>query len=115
MNRFALLICALAFVSGIVAAEEPIKACVKYQRSDYSWSNGYKASGFLLSGSELNSATNQSKYKSYSKYFVIPWKEGGYTALELPSYTSSLSTYDTNTEDQRGRKWQIKDSWTYCY
>lgn len=93
--------------------EGDVKACVKYQRSDYSWSNGYKVSGYLVSGSDLNSMANTYKFSSYNDYFVILWKEGGYTALKLP-YRDLPYSWRT-VEDQRQGQWEIKEGWNSCY
>lgn len=115
--RFASLV-ALVFsffcLVGANASDDPVKACVKYQRADYSWSHGYSVTGFLLDGSELNRLAETYKYQSYRTYYVIIWKEGGYSALDLYPY-SDLRSYEQDVEDQRDRKWRIKEGWDYCY
>lgn len=93
--------------------EENVKACVKYRRADYSWSHGYKVTGFVLSGSELNSIARTYKYNSYNEYYVIPWKEGGYSALTLPF--GGLSSFSREVEDQEQKMWGIKEGWDFCY
>ena len=98
-------------------ATNTYRACVKYQRADYSWSDAYKVSGFIIPGDKLNDFARQygyySSYTAYKDYFVIPWKEGGYTSLEIGSL--GLGMFMRETSDQRGNTWQIKDSWDYCY
>lgn len=113
--RFTSLI-ALVFsffcLVGANASDDPVKACVKYQRADYSWSHGYSVTGFLMEGDELNDLAETSKYTSYRTYYVILWKEGGYSALELSS--SYLSGFEQDVEDQRNRRWRIKKGWDFC-
>lgn len=71
--RFTSLI-ALVFsffcLVGANASDDPVKACVKYQRADYSWSHGYSVTGFLMEGDELNDLAETSKYTSYSLNFA---------------------------------------------
>lgn len=93
--------------------EENVKACVRYQRADYSWSHGYKVTGFVVSGSELNSIARTYKYNNYSEYYVIPWQEGGYSALKLPY--GGLSSFSKEVEDQEQKTWEIKEGWDFCY
>lgn len=93
------------------------RACVKYQRSNYSWSNGYKVRGIIVKGDELNKFARKKGYYSnysYSKnYFVIPWKEGGYSALELGYIDEPYSTW-RDAKDQENDRWQIKGGWSFC-
>ena len=35
-------------------AADDLKACIKYQRADYTWSHAYAVRGFTVSGSDLN-------------------------------------------------------------
>ena len=102
----------------VTAQAEPYKeACVKYQRQDYSWSDSYKVKGIIMSGSELNDIARRNSYRSdytsYKYYYVIPWQEGGYTALEIP-YGSSLPSLELNTKDQRDTTWSLKEGWNFC-
>ena len=100
-------------------ATNTYRACVKYQRADYSWSDAYTVSGYIIPGDKLNAFANQhgyyNSYKYYVEYFVIPWKEGGYTALELSPLGFDNLIFMTNTTDQRGNTWQIKNSWNFCF
>lgn len=107
------LLALLALPNLAYSLEGDVKACVKYQRSDYSWSNEYKVVGYLVSGSELNSMANTYKFSSYDNYYVILWKEGGYTALKLP-YRELPYSWRT-VEDQRDKTWEIKEGWSSCY
>lgn len=95
------------------------QACVAYQRADYTWSQKYKVRGFIIEGYELNQIARKygysSNYESYKNYYVIPWDEGGYSALELGSYDNEPPTFEKTTKDQSGKAWKIKDGWGYCY
>jgi len=111
---FLILLCPL-----MAAQADPYKeACVKYQRQDYSWSDSYKVKGIIIKGSELNDIARRNSYRSdytsYKYYYVIPWQEGGYTALEIP-YGSSLPSFESNTKDQRDTTWSLKEGWSFCY
>lgn len=119
MKRFVRLILgvAAAFLilsSGSAYALDTVKACVKYQRADYSWTHGYKIEGIYVNGADLNNFTNTYKYDSWATYFVIPWKEGGYTALNM-DYQSELYSYEQTFKDQRDISWQVKEGWSFCY
>ena len=71
----AMTFCALLSISA--NASELKEACVKYQRADESWSNGYKVKAFILTGSELNDVTDSSHFDYYSHYLFIPWDNEG--------------------------------------
>ncbi|WP_110957888.1 hypothetical protein [Vibrio casei] len=94
-------------------------ACVKYQRKDFSWGDSYKVPSTVVSGDALNEATNSYEYNSWNNYAVVEWPNGGYSALELPSYYDDLSSiYSyTRTKDQNGRTYQVKQAPSYgkCY
>lgn len=50
-------------------AESDIKACIKFQRQDYSWSHAYAVRGFTISGYDLNRFAREKGYKAhYSSY-----------------------------------------------
>jgi hypothetical protein len=94
-------------------------ACVKYQRKDYSWGDSYKVPATIVSGDAINEATKSYKYHSWSNYAVVEWPNGGYSALELPSYYDDLSSMFSyiDTKDQNGRTYRIKQAPSYgqCY
>ncbi|WP_277297052.1 hypothetical protein [Succinatimonas hippei] len=110
------------FNSQVLAEYEPetglYKACIKYQRADFSWSDGYKIRGLIVTGEDLNSFAREQGYYHYYQsgynYFVIPWENGGYTALEL-GYSDNLPFYEENIEDHDGRTWSLQSGWDYCY
>lgn len=97
-------------------ATDDLKACIKYQRADYSWSHAYAVRGFTISGSELNSFARENGYKadyrSYSTYFIVPWDAGGYISLDIGS--SYLPSYEKQVKDQNDINWKIKEGWNYC-
>jgi hypothetical protein len=90
-------------------------ACVQYQREDYSWGDSYKVPYNIVEGSDLQQATNDySRYKSYTKYAIVEWPNGGYSAMELQSYQDDIPDYSyTNTKDQNGRTYRIKKAPSY--
>lgn len=92
------------------------KACIKYQRADYSWSRGYSVRGFFINGSELNVFARKNGYESNNKsntiYFVVPWKQGGYTSLDIGR--GFLYSYEEEVRDQNAKKWKIKKGWDRC-
>lgn len=97
-------------------AADNLKACIKYQRDDYSWSHGYAVRGFTISGSELNSFARENGYKAnyrnYSTYFIVTWDTGGYISLDIDS--TYLPSYEKLVTDQGDRNWKIKEGWDYC-
>lgn len=103
----------LFIISPLVFATD--YSCVQYQRQDYSWSDSYKVRYSIVEGSDLQQATNNySHYKSYAKYAIVEWPNGGYSAMELMSYQDDISDYSySNTTDQSGRIYRIKKAPTY--
>lgn len=104
------------FSCNFVYADDEKKACVKYQRSDYSWSQGYAVRGFTVSGSDLNNYARKngynSSYRNYGSYFIITWDNGGYIALDVGS--NYLPSYEREVKDQNNRTWKIKEGWNWC-
>lgn len=78
----------------------------------------YSVRGIIVNGEALNKFARENNYYShydnYDYYFVVPWKEGGYTALKL-GYDKALPSYRKSTRDQSGNDWEIKDGWDFCY
>jgi hypothetical protein len=109
----SLLLCLPSYES---FAADDLKACIKYQRADYSWSHAYAVRGFTVSGSDLNSFAREKGYKanysSYSTYFIVPWDSGGYVSLDIGS--SYLPSYEKQVKDQNNITWKIKEGWNYC-
>ncbi|ELA6667941.1 hypothetical protein [Vibrio parahaemolyticus] len=87
--------------------------CIQYQRKDYTWGEPYKVPMTVVSGDDLNEATNSYKYKTYMDYAIAEWPNGGYSVLELPSYLNDLPYSYTRTQDQNGRTYQIKEAPSY--
>lgn len=112
MKLLTFLVVAIGLCSTVSANE--FRACAKYQRADYSWSHGYKITGFVVKGDDLNEIANTFKYSVYRNYFVIPWKKGGYTALELNSYEDEPPIIEREYRDQRQRNWRLKNGWDWC-
>lgn len=112
MKKNALAL-ALFVVSPLVFAAD--YTCVQHQRQDYSWGDSYKVPYTIVEGSDLQHATNDySRYKSFKKYAVVEWPNGGYSAMELTSYQDDISDYSyTNTKDQRDRTYRMKKAPSY--
>lgn len=117
LNRLLKIAGTVLFLTllSLTASATEYNACVKYQRSDYTWSHGYKITGFMIGGGDLNKATNSYSYSDYNKYFVIPWRKGGYTALRLNSYENTPPSIESQYTDQNGRIWRLQKGWNYCY
>lgn len=109
--------CATAAYAAYDSTTGTYQACVAYQRADNSWSKTYKVHGFIIEGSELYRYAlehgHSSNYLYYKNYYVIPWNEGGYSALELNTFDDNLPTFETRTKDQNGRSWKIQQG-TFC-
>lgn len=121
--KHLILLCLTAYITAAYADYDPItgtyQACVTYQRADYTWSQGYKVRGFIIKGIDLYQYAikhgHSSNYELYKNYYVIPWKEGGYSALELDYYEDEPPMFEKTTKDQSGKTWKIKDGWNFCY
>lgn len=102
-----------AVFSPVVLAVE--YSCVQYQRQDYSWGDSYKVPYTIVEGSDLQQATRDySRYKSYTKYAIVEWPNGGYSAMELKLYESDVPLYSySRTTDQSGRTYRIKKAPSY--
>lgn len=103
-----------AWLSISANASELIEACVKYQRADESWSNGYKVKAFILTGSELNDVTGSNHFYNFYHYLFIPWDNEGFTLFKL-DYRDQISIFERDFEDQNSRTWLVKKGWNYCY
>lgn len=110
MKNVIIAFCLLAFSSVAFSADY---SCVQYQRKDYSWGDSYKLPYRIVDGSDLQKATKDySRYKSYKKYAIVEWPNGGYSALELSTYQSVSYSY-ISTKDQSGRTYRIKEAPSY--
>lgn len=96
--RSALLgLSAALLLSTLNAAEAaPVRACVKYQRADQTWSKEYKATG------EIDRWN-----------FVIRWKKGEPTVIPLERRTAVPDT-ETSFRDVKGRHWIVRSGWYGC-
>ena len=98
LKYLAALICAafLSSLSSAYADYDPINGtytgCATYQRADGSWSKNYKVKGRIVKGADLITFAQQkgysTKYSNDSYYYVITWKNGGYSALALGNTNS---------------------------
>lgn len=84
--------------------------CVRYQRADLSWGDWYRIPVIITDGNELNKALETTNFRSWDKYAVGTWPNGGYSLFKIPSYMQSLNITATRTEDQRGTTHQIKQA-----
>ncbi len=69
----------------------------------------------MIDGEDLNDIVKSYKYNSWHHYFVIPWQDGGYTALELNSYEDEPPIFEREYKDQRQIRWKLKNGWDWCY
>ncbi len=109
-------IISLAFGLGLsleANASSDVQVCAKYQRADYSWSKAYKLKAIMVTGDELNKATNSYNFNSYDNYLYISWDQGGYTILTLGFY-EQLPYFEKEYKDQRSVTWKIKEGWNWC-
>ena len=113
--KFKTLLTALCFaIVSVSMAAENVEICAKYWRPSYcSWSQGYKVNAYLLDATEMNRATGSYNHSYMSKYILIEWENGGYSAIEIPSYESLM--LETEAKDQSGRRWRIKKGWYSCW
>ena len=111
--KYIALALSLFIVSPLVFAAD--YSCVQYQRQDYSWGDSYKVPYSIVEGSDLQQATHDySHYNSYTKYAIVEWPNGGYSAMKLQSYQDDISDYSyIKTNDQSGRTYRIKKAPSY--
>lgn len=117
LNYFVPLFLAFCGLSTTAfAAGGNVKACVRYERDDYSWSETNAVKGYFLSQNDVKNLAKRKGYDtddfSYSSYFVVVWKEGGYTRLKLKN--NKLYPYEIDVKDQHNRNWKIKQGWADC-
>jgi hypothetical protein len=97
----------------------------KYERKYNGWSDYYNVDVTIITGWELNQATESYNYGIYNTYAVIFWGQGKATVIKLSGYlscgnyaTPNCIAYNYNLEgiDQNGTKWYIcLNSSAYCY
>lgn len=119
MNRQLQLLIALGFtlfLSSFAVAAEKADVCVKY-RTDSGWSKGYAVQGTVIDGSDLNSAVGSyTRFNNFSTYVVVFWDDDQASIFELPAISfGSVPMFETEVEDQQGRKWKIKEGHFLCY
>jgi hypothetical protein len=97
-------------------AANKTEICVKF-RKNYGWSQGYIVQGTVISGTDLNSAVGSfNRFKNFSTYVVVFWDQNQASIFELPGMTmGSVPIFETEVEDQQGRKWKIKEGRLMCY
>jgi hypothetical protein len=119
------------FVSLFVAislncfAEFTEKLAVKYERQYYGWTDYYIYDVTIMTGFELNTATQTFDYGMYNTYAVIDLGEGKRTTIRLSGYVSCgiyatpfciASNYNLNGIDKNGVKWCIcLNNYENCY
>lgn len=115
INILAVACLACLCTTSALAADKA-EVCVKY-RKDYGWSKGYTVQGTVIDGSDLNSAVGSfSRFKSFSTYVVVFWDRDQASIFELPAMAmGGVPMFETEVEDQQGRKWQIKEGHFMCY
>ncbi len=112
MSRRSLvvLLCLLGLAS-VSLAGDALRACVKYQRSDGSWSHGYKVRGFVLKKEDLSARWLYAP-KPGSHYFLVRWKKGGWSLITLDE--GFVPERFACGEDQGGKRWRLKRGWASC-
>jgi hypothetical protein len=100
---------ALFAAPSTLPARERVEVCAKYVRSGAA----YHVTATVLSGMELNSATAPFRYKAFSTYVVIFWKEGEATVIELQS--PWLDAFSQSGFDQYDRGWEVGRYNGLCY
>lgn len=100
---------------GVIGYENATRqtVCVAY-KTQYGWSHGYKVTGNVIKGSELNRRTGTYNYNSFSTYVVVFWDKGEASILELDYYFGGISAYGNSAKDQYGREWEVSTS-SLCY
>jgi len=111
-----LLVPLTLYLSSFVLAAERADVCVKYKK-DFGWSKGYAVQGIVINGAELNRAVGSfTRFRPFSTYLVVFWEEGQASIFELPPLAmGQVPMFETDVEDQYGRKWKIKEGHTFCY
>ncbi len=91
-------------------------ACVK-QQTEQGWSTPTATSTTVMSGSELNAVVGgDAKFQPYSSYAVIVKENNQVNVLTLsPRSMGFLPLFETQVEDQYGKKWMIKSDYWLCY
>lgn len=111
-----LTLCAALLLAGsavITAAEAaPVQACAKYQRQNATWSHGYKVTGEVLSGAEMNVHAKKRTYDAGAHYYVVSWRKGGWSVMRLPG--AEVPVVETSLSDQSGKPWIVRRGWTGC-
>lgn len=112
MKKIILTLSLMIFTSSALAEGY---SCVKRQKQDYSWGDTYTVPYTIVEGDDLQQATNDyNRYKSYTKYAIVEWPNGGYSAMELKSYEDDISDYlFSETKDQSGSTYKIKKAPSY--
>jgi hypothetical protein len=103
------------FILPNAVAGEKTDVCIKY-RKDFGWSDGYAVQGIVISGTDLNSAVGSlTRFKSFSTYVVVFWDEGQASIFELPAHSfGKVPMFESEVEDQYGRRWKIKKGHFMC-
>ena len=125
MKNMKKILLAILFVFCLnTYAEFTQRLNAKYQRT-YGWSDYYNVDVTIITGWELNQATQTYNYGMYNTYAVIFWGSGKATVIKLLGYfscgtnaTPNCISYNYNLEgtDQNGTKWYIcLNSSPYCY
>lgn len=113
---FALVLFCLGIVGGNALAAEKKEACVK-QQDETAWFAPIATSVTLMSGSELNAVVGgDAKFQPYLTYAVFVRENNQVNILTLsPRAMGFLPLFETQVEDQHGKKWMIKSDYWLCY
>jgi hypothetical protein len=75
----------------------------------------YRTNAQILSGSQLNAATDSYAFNPYATYFVSTFGIGQTTIIKLDFYTGSgLPLFPQEGTDQYGRRWAVQQDYTTC-
>lgn len=111
VKRIALAVMLFTAAVGQSYADEYLvqTVCAKYMGTG----KEYKVNAQIMAGTELNRRANTYNYSSYSKYAVIFWAQDQVSIIEL-DYPGSVSAFGTSGKDQRGYKWELSTSTSFC-
>ena len=109
MNKLSFTACLAAFVTCSTFAEEHSDGCVKFMNTGKIYSKELN----LLSGSELNSATNSFDYSSYADYVVVFWNPGEASVIEMDAPFFRIDGWGSKGSDRRGARWEVSNCSLY--
>lgn len=90
-----------------------IKGCAWYRRYNGSWSKHYKVRGEIKTGAQMQQEMQDERFNRHTQYYLIRWKNGGYSALDIGPEGKPFVEGRTVT-DQIGKTWNLSNGWDFC-